>query len=93
MKEINIITRADGSQVKIVAELFTGPSMNHTIGNFVMRRANASEDWILCKDRSTRPWTSVDDYVAHGRPEMLQVASIGEILKTNQALMARVHQH
>lgn len=88
MKNEQILTRADGSQVKIVAELFTSPSVDFSIGNYVLFRPNAESKWSLCGDRPhpDHRSMSVDEYVKHGRPEMLQVASIAEILKVNRDL-------
>ncbi|MDO8416571.1 MAG: hypothetical protein Q7S87_10220 [Agitococcus sp.] len=91
MKEVNILTRKDGSQVKIVAALFTGRGLALSIGNDVFHRKDVNCQWRLCGDRPTHvvPW-SVDGYIKHGRPEMFRVASHGEILKTNSVLMSRV---
>jgi hypothetical protein len=91
MKEVNVLTRKDGSQVKITAELFTGRGLPLSIGNDVSHRKDVNCQWRLCSDRPTPviPW-SVDGYIKYGRPEMFRVASHGEILKINSTLMNRV---
>ena len=90
MKEINVLIRSDGSQVKIVAELFTSPpSFTPSVGTFVMHRESENCEWTLCKSNESKPWISCDDYIKNGRPEILKYATWGEILKTSQTLMNR----
>lgn len=78
-----LIQRKDGSEVKIVAQEFFGAGLARSVGVHVLRRENAESNWKLCNDRPHPNWRnmSVDEYVKHGRSEMLQMVSHGEILK------------
>lgn len=90
MKVENIITRPDGSQVKIVAEMFIGRGLTESIGNYVLRRPTPECSWNLCEGGSSNSkelGMSVAEYIKHGRPEMLQFATPAEILKVNQELV------
>lgn len=82
------IQRKDGSEVKIVAQEFFGAGLTRSIGVHVLRRESSENNWQLCSDRPHPNWRnmSVDEYVKHGRSEMLQTVSIGEILKVTNAL-------
>lgn len=92
MKHENLINRPDGSQIKIVAELFEGCGMHLTIGNYVLHRASPDDQWSLAGDRPRKKqWDGVQDYIESGRPEMLCLATPGEILKTNAGLIAKLH--
>ena len=84
----NLIRRADGSEAKIVAREYFGAGLTRSVGVDVFRRANATGQWTLCNDRPHPDWRSmsVDEYVRHGRSEMLQTVSLGEMLKTVTAL-------
>jgi hypothetical protein len=83
-----IIQRKDGSEVKIVAEAFFGSGLTRSIGVYVLRRENPKHDWALCSDRPHPDWKTMsrDDYIHHGRSEMLQRVSHGEILKAASAI-------
>lgn len=87
-----VIRREDGSEVKIVAEACTGIGLTHSIGVHVHRREDPGHAWMLMGDRPHPDWRkmSVDDYIKYGRPEMLRVASVGEILKVTNALHANL---
>ncbi len=84
----NLIRRADGSEAKIVAREYFGAGLTRSVGVDVFRRANTTSQWKLCSDRPHPDWRSmsVDEYVRHGRSEMLQTVSAGEILKTAMVL-------
>lgn len=84
MKAEQLITRADGSQVKIVAELFTNPSCERTIGTYVLQRNSPDEMWHVCSDTPVKgaKHMSRSEYLRRGRCEKLRVATISEILKT-----------
>lgn len=85
-----IIQRKDGSEVRIVAEACFGTGDALSIGAYVLRRETAGHAWQLMGDRSHPDWRnmSVDDYVKHGRSEMLQTVTVGEILKVTSTLHA-----
>lgn len=88
MKVVKIIERANGSRVKIVAELFISISGIKSISNYVLSAQSPSSDWVLHTENSIqRPFNGVNDYLTNGRPKMLNVASIGEILKVNQEVL------
>ncbi|WP_080411284.1 hypothetical protein [Burkholderia ubonensis] len=83
-----IIQRKDGTEVKIVAQEFFGAGLTRSIGVHVLRRENPESNWKLCSDRPHPNWRnmSVDEYVKHGRSEMLQAVTAAEILKVTNAL-------
>ncbi|WP_347990242.1 hypothetical protein [Methylomonas sp. AM2-LC] len=83
-----IIQREDGSEVKIVAQLCFGLGLARSIDVYVHRRNSHQDNWILCSDRPHPNWRSmsVNDYINHGRSQMLQAVSAGEILKVTSAL-------
>lgn len=83
-----ILQRADGSEVRIVAERLTGRGLTQSIGVCVHRRESPQHEWKLCSDRPHPEWRtmSVAEYVKHGRPEMFQAVSHAEILKLTSAL-------
>lgn len=87
-KVTQIIQRADGSEVKIVAQSYTGAGLTQSIGVDVFRRESPDRPWKLCSDRPQPTWRamSVDEYVKHGRSEMLQFVSVGEILKVSSVI-------
>ena len=84
-----LIQRADGKEVKIVAESFYGLGLHRSVGVFVLHRDTPDQPWQLASDRPQPDWRtmSVSDYVKHGRPPKFQLASHGEILKVSQALL------
>ena len=83
-----IIQRADGSEVKIVAQAYWGTGLKQSIGVDVFRRESCGHHWVLCSDRPHPDWRtmSIDDYLKYGRPEKLQYASHSEILKVSSAI-------
>lgn len=87
----HLIRRADGSEVKIVAQEFFSINQQRSIGVYVLRRDNPDSNWHCCSDRPHPNWRSmsVDEYVKHGRSEMLQTVTTGEILKVISALTAQ----
>lgn len=78
-----LITREDGSQVKIKASTCYNINGHNSAWLDVFRRENSSAKWKLCSDRKHPDWRtmSVDRYVKEGRSEQLQYATPGEILK------------
>jgi hypothetical protein len=84
----HLIRKEDGSEVKIVAQDFISMGLKRSIGAYVLRRESPKSEWKLCNDRPHPDWRkmSVDEYVQHGRPEMLQVVSTAEILKVTSYL-------
>lgn len=88
MKIEKVIKRQNGSIVKIVAELFVSISGVISISNWALTKSTACKDWVLhTNDPIPRKWNGVDDYHANGRPKMLRVVSIAEVLKINQELL------
>jgi hypothetical protein len=81
-KLTKIIPREDGSEVRIVAQAYFGAGLHRSVGVDVFRRQSSGHNWTLCSNRPHPDWRqmSVDEYVKHGRSEMLQAASHGEIL-------------
>lgn len=87
-KVTQIIPRKDGSEVRIVAEAFFGLGLTRSIGVYVHRRGSPEQPWQLCSDRPHPDWLtmSVDEYIKHGRSEMLRTVSHGEILRATSAI-------
>jgi hypothetical protein len=88
------IRKADGSEIKIVAQACFGLGLKLSIDVYVLYRENPTHEWKLANDRPHPDWRkmSVDEYVKRGRSEMLRMASIGEILKTTNMLRASMAQ-
>ena len=88
MEVKQILQRKDGSEVRIVAQEFFGRGLTRSVGVYVHRRESPRHAWKLAGDRPHPNWRkmSVQDYNRHGRAEMLQVASPGEILKVISSL-------
>jgi hypothetical protein len=87
-KITTFIQRSDGSVVRIVAQKLYGLGLKGSIDVYVHRRESADHDWTLCSDKPHPDWLtmSVDDYIKHGRSEMLQAVSPGEILKVTSGI-------
>lgn len=88
-KLTQILTRPDGSQARIVAQVFFGAGLHRSVGVYVHRRDDPDSPWKLCSDQPHQDWKqmSVEDYKARGRSEMLRTVTTGEILKLSHALM------
>lgn len=81
-----VITRQDGSQVKLVARgggLTLDPAHSQVD---VFKRDSEDQNWHLCSDRPHPDWRtmSVDEYKRRGRPEKLQTASFGEMVRASR---------
>lgn len=87
-KLTQILTRPDGSQARIVAEVFFGAGLHRSVGVYVHRRDGPNSPWTLCSDQPHPDWKqmSVEDYKVRGRSEMLRTVTTGEILKLTHAL-------
>lgn len=87
-KITQILNRPNGSQARIVAQVFFGAGLHRSIGVYVHRRENPDAEWKLCSDRPHPDWRemSVEDYKVRGRSEMLRTVTTGEILKLTHAL-------
>lgn len=87
-KYTRVYSRDDGSEVKIVAQAFFGPGLHRSVDVYVLRRESSGHNWKLCGKEPHPDWRtmSVDEYVKHGRSEMLQAASHGEILAAASAI-------
>jgi hypothetical protein len=87
-KVSRLFPRKDGSEVKIVAQAYFGAGLHCSVGVDVFRRESPSHLWKLCSKEPHPAWRemSVDEYVKHGRSEMLQAASQGEILAVAGAI-------
>lgn len=89
-KVTQTLQRSDGSEVRIVAEVFFGLGLTPSVDVFVLRRETPNHAWTLTNNRPHPDWRnmSVDDYIKRGRSEMLRTVSHGEILKVTSALTA-----
>jgi len=79
-----VISAADGSETKIVAQEFFGTGLHRSVGVHVLSRKDASTPWSLLNDRPHPDWRSmsVDQYKEEGRSEVLREVGPGQILKT-----------
>ena len=90
MLETKIITRKSGTQVKIVAELFTSVGcINPMIENRVFHRNHDKDEWVLCNNRSSVVTNSVDEFVDKGRIEMFKFVTYSELLGVNSDLLKK----
>lgn len=89
MYHSKLINRSNGSQLKIVAELFHGSSLKPSIGHYVLARDCSASPWRLLSDRPAEGWRdmSVEEYKQHGRSEMLQAVAPGLLLQVGHELM------
>jgi len=80
--------REDGSQARIVAQEAYGSGLTRSVDYYVLRRADASANWTLCSKNPHPEWRtmSVEDYLHHGRSEVLRTVTQGEILRLLSAL-------
>ena len=87
-KVTRIISRNDGSEVKLVAQGYLGTGLHLSVEVDVFHRQSPSQNWRLCNDKPHPDWRkmSVDEYVKHGRPEKFQMATHGEILSVASAI-------
>lgn len=82
-----ILTRTDGSEVKIVASSDpANPAV--CIDVYVLRRASPTDKWKACSREPHPDWRemSVDEYVRRGRSELLQAASFADLYHTSKLL-------
>lgn len=81
-KVTRVVSRNDGSEVKLVAQRYLGAGLHSSVGVDVFRRSSPNCNWQLCRDQPHPDWRtmSVDEYSKQGRSEKLQAASSGEIL-------------
>jgi len=88
-KLTQVLDRPDGSQARIVAQVFFGAGLHRSVGVYVHRRESRDSPWILCSDQPHPDWRqmSLDDYKIRGRSEMLRTVTTGEILTLTNALM------
>lgn len=82
------LQRADGSEARIVAQACFGAGLQQSIDVYVHRRESPDHEWVLCSDSPHKDWRdmSVDEYIKHGRSEVLQTVSPGEIMKVASAI-------
>lgn len=77
-----------------MAQAYVGAGLHCSIGVDVFRRPSPSHNWTLCSDRPHPDWRemTVDEYIKHGRSEMLQAATHGEILTVTSLLKAQIQE-
>ena len=88
-KLTQILPRPDGSEARIVAQVFFGAGLHPSVDVYVHRREGPDSPWVLCNDRPHPDWKTMplDEYKKRGRSEMLRTVTHGEILKLTSALM------
>lgn len=90
MENTNIVTkvvaefiRDDNSEVRLVAELFYDRQLQPHTDFYVTRRENANAQWTFV-DKTPKAGfkkMSRSEYMAHGRAEIFNLLTHGEILK------------
>ena len=87
-KITQVFQRKDGSEARIVATACYGSGLHLSVDVYVHRRESPAHTWQLCSNRPHPDWRSmsVNEYVRHGRSEMLQTVSPGEIMKVKSAI-------
>jgi hypothetical protein len=87
-KVTQVLQRNCGAEAKIVAQVMTGAGLHRSVDVTVFKREHSGQTWSLCNYRPHPDWRkmSVDDYVNHGRSEMLKTVTPGEILKVSSLL-------
>lgn len=87
-KAEKVFKRHDGSEAKVTATASFGVGFEKYIDVYVHRRESSNHEWVLCS-KMPHPEAksmSVDDYIKHGRSEMLQIVSPAEILKVTSLI-------
>ncbi len=81
-KYTKVISRDDGTEVKLVAQAFFGAGLHRSVNVDVFRRASSQDSWHLCSDQPHPDWRtmSLEQYSRMGRSERLRTATHGEIL-------------
>ncbi len=89
-----LISRDDGSQIKIVAELWCNLFGKDAIHAYTLRRDSADLSWSCCGTNPANNWRemSVDEYVRSGRSELLRYASPAELLSVSRDLLVAAEQ-
>lgn len=90
-----ILTRMDGTEVKIVAQAMQSPTSSKIgVDVYVLHRKHSDESWKLASKTPHPDWLtmSVSDYVKHGRSEMLQLVTPGELLRASHELFQQMKQ-
>jgi hypothetical protein len=87
-KVTQILPRADGSEVKIVAQAMFGMGLHRSIDITVFKREDPGQAWKLCNDRPHPDWLSMplERYLKEGRSEVLRTVSPGEILRVTSLI-------
>ena len=82
-KITQLLARADGSEVKIVAQTMFGAGLHESVDVCVFRRGSPDDNWSLCNDRPAEGWREMplDRYVKEGGSEVLRTVTHGEILR------------
>lgn len=82
------LTRGDGSEVRIIAQAFTGSGLHQSVNVMVHRRASPTDEWDYCSDQPHPDWRRmrVAEYIKRGRSPMLQTVTIGELLMVTRLI-------
>lgn len=84
----SVLQRENGAEVRIVAELGFSLGLKPNVFVHVHRREGMDQPWKLLSDKPHPDWRNMplDEYVKHGRSEVLQAVTHGEIFKVTNAL-------
>lgn len=88
-KVTQTLRREDGSEVRIVVTDGSSPASTTLYTDvFVLRRQTPQDNWSLCNNRPHPDWKGMprEQYLDHGRSEMLQTVTPGEILKLSSLI-------
>lgn len=85
----------EGLLVRLTSVLSLNFNNRYSIWNYAHFRKNENEEWTLCKDQSTfsrqeLKQMSREQYLKEGRPELLVVVGIPELLRASQELVEHV---
>lgn len=89
-----LLTRADGSQVKLMGRMSGGLFCKSNPDVWALFRQNEDEEWRLLSRDPHPDWKkmSVDEYVKHGRSEYLQKVSFAESVNFRRLFYIPIEQ-
>ncbi len=90
-KAYQVLTRPDGSEVKIVAQQVIDLGRPAGVDVYALHREAPDQPWRVLSNLPHPDWRvmSVDEYTRRGRSELLQHVSHGELLKVAAAARAQ----
>lgn len=89
-----ILTRQDGSQVKLMGRMSGGLFCKANPDVWALFRQDQSCDWVLLSKEPHPDWRTmpVDEYAKSGRSEFMQKVSFGELIKFKQMFYIPINE-